>query len=434
MVSSPDQPQMQTARRLSKTIRPEAQARRIPPFIDRKRIFDVALGFFLGMCGSDQALAKQLSLPASTEMQIRVSAASPQFSIPRSDNVLPIHVFGGPDRAYITLTICVPGTSECQTIPKIVLDTGSSGLHLNSSALALSLPSELDAHAQVIAERQGYSSGVVTWGSVRLGDVVLGNERANWIPIQVINPKFAGGPPGGSTGTTLGGNGVLGTAPMRTDCGQNCATTITQQYFSCRGTTCSAITLPISQQLVNPIHALPFDNNGLIVRLPAVPDDGAPEPVVGSLTLGIGTQPDNMPSKVNVIKTDGWGQTAAKLYDRIYQRVIFDTGALTISFPTGSTPVAKCGKDFSGYLCPPTPFAVPITLVEANGMEFSSSIRILDRVPALLKDNARLVDNGVANEWSNYVSIGLPFFMGKTIYFGIEDSSTPLGDGPFVAF
>src|ERR1700684_3171714 len=55
-------------------------------------------------------------------------------------NVAPIVVNAGPANNYAngacaTVTVCVPGTSTCQTIDGMLVDTGSSGLRILSSAL-----------------------------------------------------------------------------------------------------------------------------------------------------------------------------------------------------------------------------------------------------------------------------------------------------------
>ena len=60
-------------------------------------------------------------------------------------NSVPIVVNSGPtaqavDTAFVSVTVCVPGTSTCQTIPNIAVDTGSMGLRVLKSALTLSLP------------------------------------------------------------------------------------------------------------------------------------------------------------------------------------------------------------------------------------------------------------------------------------------------------
>ncbi|MGC8507200.1 MAG: DUF3443 family protein, partial [Thiomonas sp.] len=36
---------------------------------------------------------------------------------------------------YVSVTVCAPGSSTCQTIPDVLVDTGSAGLRLFSGAL-----------------------------------------------------------------------------------------------------------------------------------------------------------------------------------------------------------------------------------------------------------------------------------------------------------
>ncbi len=62
------------------------------------------------------------------------NSGSPPNTIASSGgNVAPIAVNGGPvgnyvDGAFASVTLCVPGTSSCQTIGGVLVDTGSSGL------------------------------------------------------------------------------------------------------------------------------------------------------------------------------------------------------------------------------------------------------------------------------------------------------------------
>src|SRR5208337_1949151 len=55
-------------------------------------------------------------------------------------NVQPIVVDAGPpgvgtvNEAFVTVTVCLPNTSTCQNIDHVLVDTGSSGLRLLSSA------------------------------------------------------------------------------------------------------------------------------------------------------------------------------------------------------------------------------------------------------------------------------------------------------------
>src|SRR5579863_253292 len=70
-----------------------------------------------------------------------------------TSNVQPIAVDGGPvanviyqNGAFTTVTICEPGTSTCQAIPGILVDTGSVGLRVLQSALTTIQLSPLTAN------------------------------------------------------------------------------------------------------------------------------------------------------------------------------------------------------------------------------------------------------------------------------------------------
>jgi len=80
------------------------------------------------------------------------SSSSPSASSPTvaEANVQPVSVTLGPEGNYpngffTSVTLCVPGTSNCQTVNDILVDTGSFGLRILASALTLSLPGQTDA-------------------------------------------------------------------------------------------------------------------------------------------------------------------------------------------------------------------------------------------------------------------------------------------------
>ena len=74
---------------------------------------------------------------------------------PVVNNVQPVLMDYGPivngqfvglnNTLYTTVIICVPGTSTCQSIDHVLVDTGSTGLRIPASVLALSLPFMTDA-------------------------------------------------------------------------------------------------------------------------------------------------------------------------------------------------------------------------------------------------------------------------------------------------
>src|ERR1700689_1525669 len=78
-------------------------------------------------------------------------------------NIAAISVNGGPDENYangvfVSVTVCVPSTSTCQTVPNVLVDTGSTGLRILSSALTISLTQQNGSNGAV-AECYPFLSG-----------------------------------------------------------------------------------------------------------------------------------------------------------------------------------------------------------------------------------------------------------------------------------
>src|SRR6201998_4752715 len=83
------------------------------------------------------------------------SSGSNSSSNPLSGaNVPPIVANSGPLQNYAngvftSVTVCAPGTSTCQTISSVLVDTGSYGLRVLASALnGLALPQKNEASGQ----------------------------------------------------------------------------------------------------------------------------------------------------------------------------------------------------------------------------------------------------------------------------------------------
>src|SRR5579859_578042 len=113
-----------------------------------------------------------------------------------------IAVTGGPDNNYAnglftTVTVCAPGTSNCQSIPNVLVDTGSFGLRLLASSLGTlggSLPKQTSGSNTVFECGQFVDS--VLWGPVVSADVTLASQTAKSVPIEVIDASSVPVPPG----------------------------------------------------------------------------------------------------------------------------------------------------------------------------------------------------------------------------------------------
>jgi len=135
----------------------------------------VAFAFLVG-CGGGSSSSSSSSSGGTTPTVQTIATSG--------TNVAPISVNGGPpgidyeDAAFASVTVCVPGTSTCQTVDNILVDTGSSGLRILSSALTLPLPQQTSGGNPVV-ECFPFVSGY-TWGPVQTADVEMASER----PVQ----------------------------------------------------------------------------------------------------------------------------------------------------------------------------------------------------------------------------------------------------------
>jgi len=94
-----------------------------------------------------------VALAAGTQTMPQCSSSAPMGS---TQNVQAIVVNAGPANTYFngaftSVTVCAPSTSTCQTIDGVLVDTGSSGLRVLSSALTVTLPQQTDGSGGSIA-------------------------------------------------------------------------------------------------------------------------------------------------------------------------------------------------------------------------------------------------------------------------------------------
>jgi hypothetical protein len=359
---------------------------------------------------------------------------------PSRSNVLPITVnpAGGALCTFANalcthVTICQPGTSNCQTIADVLVDTGSSGLRIFASTLTITLPSS------TMGECIYFGSGT-DWGRVQSADVVLGGEPAVFVPIHVIDPTFAGqytsgGQPASnvcgvgvvdSSPSEVGFNGILGVGLFPSDGGF---------YYNCASLPCTAVAVAPSQQIQNPVGLLPVDNNGVIVALPSVPASGSPA-VTGSLILGIGTASNNQPSGVTVLPTNASGHIVTRFHPSpgvSTQNVgIIDSGSSSLFFSDASLSIPSC---LSFLYCPAAPLNFSAVNTELSGVPSSTiSLQIVDPRPLLQAGNAAISNIGGPAFAPGVFDWGLPFFFGRTIYIGLSGQTSVLGTGPFWAY
>ena len=371
------------------------------------------------------------------------SGGTSRSNPPSGANVQSIVVNSGPTGNYANgvfanVTVCVPGTSTCQTISSVLLDTGSFGLRVLSSALAgLALPQQNDASSHPIVECAQFSDGI-TWGPVKTADVKIAGEQASSIPIQVIgDTNFSTVPTDCSNhGPTLDtlqqlmANGILGVGQFKQDCGQACAPFTTSNpgfYYVCPpASTCGVTTVSISGQVQNPVWMFAVDNNGVIVELPAVPAAGA-QSVNGSLIFGIGTQSNNGLGSAKIFAPDPTTSYLTTQYQGSpYTKSFIDSGSNGIFFGQPTATLPACGSNASVFYCPSAPQNLSATQQGANGTSAGVNFTVANAITLFSSSNFAFNDLGGTNT-ANTFDWGLPFFFGRSVYTGIESPSMPAG-------
>jgi Protein of unknown function (DUF3443). len=86
---------------------------------------------------------------------------------------------------YVDVKVC-DASGNCQTIPDVMVDTGSAGLRLFAGKVALNLPG-IPSGGGTLAACAQFASGYA-WGSMHLATVQIGGEiTTTAIPVQFMN-------------------------------------------------------------------------------------------------------------------------------------------------------------------------------------------------------------------------------------------------------
>jgi Protein of unknown function (DUF3443) len=395
-----------------------------------------------GSTSTAQATSTTSSTSTSTQTTPTPSATQ------KAPNVATVTVDSGltgvPNMPFVTITVCQPGTSNCQSIDHVLVDTGSWGLRVFASQLPgpIALPQETDASSRPIAECMQFFDGY-TWGAVRLADVHIAGETASSLPIQVIDPNYASIPsdcasigPAKNTPSALAANGILGIGVFLHDCGGNCAAKVLPAtYYTCAGGSCTNTAMPEALQVANPVPYFAGDNNGVIVQLPDVSAAGA-QSTTGSLIFGIGTQANNAVGTAKVLPVStANGRFTTVFNGTAYSLSLIDSGSTALFFASSALPA--CANPNPSYYCPTSTATLNATTQGADGSTGAISFTVAN-ANALATEAAgyavlpSLAGSAFVN--STVFDWGLPFFYGKSVYAAIETKGTPSGTGPYFAY
>jgi len=369
-------------------------------------------------------------------------------SSPSAKNSQVIAVNGGPNDNYAnglftTVTVCAPGTSNCQSIPGVLVDTGSFGLRLLASAvggLGASLPQQNGSNGNLVFECAQFVDSVL-WGPVKSADVVLANETAKSVPIELIDASSVPVPsgckaigPAEENVASLGANGILGIGFFVADCGNACTSApVTNPgfYYSCIASSCTVAAEPLSQQVQNPVASFAQDNNGVVIELPAAAASGPT--LSGSLVLGIGTEGDNGIGSEELFAPDRFGNMLTTFKGHQYPGFL-DTGSNGYFFlDSKTTGIADCSTSQKGFYCPASPVNLSAVNNSAQGSSSTVNFTIVS-ASQLFSNSNDFVFPTLGGSNPGIFDWGLPFFLGRNVFVAIEGRNTPAGAGPFWAY
>lgn len=226
----------------------------------------------------------------------------------------------------------------------------------------------------------------------------------------------------------LGANGVLGIGPAQRDFPAAAQTVLPSAYYYCTSaTSCTNTRVPLDTQVMNPVSNFTSDNNGTIIRLPALPAGGQAS-VTGELVFGIGTQKNNaLPSQPNILALDQYGYFSTTYKGTTFSSAI-DSGTNANIFADYTVPYS------APWYTPPTTLSLSAILTGT------------DKATAPVTAPFSLANgwNLLANQYAAYDSLGspsasmfiwgLPFFFGRSVYTAIGNVMIGKQPGPFIAF
>ncbi len=366
-------------------------------------------------------------------------------------NAIPVTVSNGADKPRnfptVSVTICAPDSnaaSACATIDNVLVDTGSYGLRLFASAVPSATLATLTAQrdgAARIAECTLFVDSNA-WGGVRHADVRLGAQTAQNVPIHIWgDPAIGGAVPDACVQNSylgkvsdLGGNGILGVGVAPADC-PACSTTANPRcYYSCNGAACSPITQAVANQVGNPVSRFAQHNNGVVLQMEPIGPNGK-KVATGTLVFGIDTADNNtLQGKGSpVLRTNSAGD-----FDVIYKgnriRGFTDSGSNGYFFSDASIPHSRNSPDF---YAPSATLSISATLLDrgapadAAGTALAFDVANADA----LFNTGNAAFNNLGGEIAGLFDLGLPFFYGRHVYYGLTGMvSAGGGTGPYVSY
>lgn len=369
-----------------------------------------------------------------------------------ASNVAQVFVDNGPAGAnniinvpFIAVSLCRPGTSICQTIDHVLVDTGSYGLRIIAPGIvdpALGLPAISSSGGKPVGECAQFVSGYL-WGSVRRADVKIAGEVASSLPIQLAadaGAEYASIPSscssaGANLGSVaaMGANGIIGVGLFKEDCGASCVSSaLAGTYYECSSSGCTAVAMPLADQVSNPVARFAVNNNGVALAMPSVAAGGATT-LTGALIFGVDTQSNNNVGSAKIFGANSNGNFTTNYKGVLLTSSFIDSGSNGLFFSDAS--IARCFSS-SGFYCPATTLSLSAVNISADGATSGTVNFTVENLEALDSSIRAALVGGTLGRGtrSRAFDWGMPFFYGRTVFVAIDGAATGHGSGPYWAY
>jgi hypothetical protein len=334
----------------------------------------------------------------------------------------------------VSVTLCEPGTNTCQTIDRIQVDTGSTGLRVFDTAVtALNLRAKTYSNGLQLATCARFVNSY-TWGVVKTVDIRMADETALNIPVQLIaasapvaqvgcGPDFMAL----TSSNDLGANGILGVGRLTHDA---------QSYYTCNTlsdfSSCTEVTaISSAYQVKNPVAGFAMNNNGVLLELPAISATGE-RSVTGRLIFGVDTQDNNRLASANVVPINSWGFFTTTYKGVAMPDSFFDSGSNGLFFNDASLP--RCSGSASDFYCPASTTALSATLPLSDGSNATVNFSVANLEALVVTGNfayANLAGGGTSDASFDW---GLPFYYGRRVFTIMIGATVGGRSGPFYAY
>lgn len=360
---------------------------------------------------------------------------------------------------YVSISLCNSAGGDCETINNILLDTGSFGLRVFKQALTSKLASDFYGTNPTTAECVQFGDGSSEWGPVVSAMLTIGSGGMTTtpVPIQIVDSTFgriaSGSSACGDSPDTepVAFNGILGVGLFIHDCGDGtgegllCAEGSTLpnpnpgggSYYQCSAGQCANHDLAQASQVQNPIAFLPAPySNGFVLELPDVGNGGdSSSSAMGYAIFGIGTFANNTPANgaVSVYSTDASGSFQTTFSGQGLTSFL-DTGSNGLFFPNV---IVGFPLDSNSWAIPSG--AQNCSAVNAGGSSQSYVPFQISNFDQLVSGN-NIYFNDVGGDLGDIdlFDWGLPFFIGRNVYIGLDGKSATINGqsqaGPYWAY